>query len=322
MTQPWILGVGVVAIVLGVAYGVRNQVSAYTNPYKSSSNEKPVIWWLVDDSQLNSRQWLDWGARTTHEPNEPYLKVCLRRAKVMAGTLFTLEPVIGRVAAHERLQAAGCHIPPDADRAPPVLWLAWCRAAFLTHLGGLWVDGSVLPLSSGTAANLHRHIVDAAVLTFGVDPDEGLSVAESTSPMAGPSAGWSREPHHPMWTGMERDFRALIDVGDQSWSSGECRRAARYAWDRHCAGITAIDRTAEASRDRYGRRLELDTLLGDSEWVDGSVKGALWLPLPDGRDRLERSTPWLWFLRMSEQQIQESKFLWASLSKVAQTDLS
>ena len=309
MTQPWILGLGVAAIVLGVAYSVRNQVDKM-GPYGPVGTTLK-LWWIVDDSQLNSRQWLDWGARTTHEPNEPYLKICLKRAKKLAGNIFELEPVIGRVAAHQRLEAAGCVIPPDADRAPPALWLTWCRAAFLSHLGGLWLDGSVLPL--GTAADLHRRIAGKDVLTFGVDPDEGLSVAES-APMAGPSAGWAASTHQPMWAGLERDARALIDVGDQSWSAGECRRAARYAWDRHAAGMTAIDRTAEASRDAYGRRLELDTLLGDSEWVDGTTVGALWLPLPDGRDRLERSSPWLWFLRLSEEQIMESKFYWAKLA--------
>jgi hypothetical protein len=307
MTQPWIVGVGIVAIVLGLAYGVRNQISAYTNPYGYDLG-RPKIWWVLDDSQLNSRQWLDWGARTTHEPNEPYLKICLRRARAMF-TNFEIHPIIGRVAAHQVLTEAGCIVPPDADRAPPALWLAWCRAAFLKHVGGLWLDGSVLPLGK----DLQR-LVAKDVLAFGVDPDEGLSAVESTSPMAGPSAGWSMRPHHPAWAGLERDFSALINQGDQSWSAAECRRAARFAWDRHAAGVIPIDRRAEVSRDQYGRRLEIDTLLGESEWI-GSTEGALWLPLPDGRDKLERATPWLWFLRLSESQIAESDFYWAKLAR-------
>lgn len=309
MTQSWIVGIGVVAIVLGVAYGIRNQVAGYIDTPLGLS-VKPKIWWIVDDSQRNSRQWLDWGARTTNDPNEPYLKVCLKRARTyLAADVFDLEPVIGRVAAHRTLEAAGCAIPPDADRAPPALWATWCRAAFLTHLGGVWLDGSVLPI--GSAADLHRRIAGKDVLAFGVDPDEGLSVAESTSPMAGPSAGWSATPHHPVWAGLERDARAVIDAGDQSWSAAECRKSARYAWDRHAAGAVTIDRGAEASRDAYGRRLELDTLLGESSWPTGSTKGALWIPLPDGRDKLERAAPWLWFLRLSEEQLGESQFFWA-----------
>lgn len=319
MAQPWIVGVGIVAVVLGLAYGVRSQISGYVD--SPSLNGKPKIWWVLDDSQLNSRQWLDWGARTTHEPNEPYLKIGYRRAKTMAGD-FDLEAVIGRVDAHRTLEAAGCVIPPDADRAPPAIWLAWCRAAFLTHCGGLWLDGSVLP--TGSAQELRKRL-DADVLAFGVDPDESvgadpfgatnLPVQEQTRPMAGPSAGWSAKPHHPAWAGIERDMRAIIDAGDQSWSAAECRKTARYSWDRHAAGVIKIDRKAEASRDAYGRRLELDTLLTESEWVSGTTKDSLWLPLPDGRDKLERATPFLWFLRMSEQQIFESNFYWSKVAR-------
>jgi hypothetical protein len=225
----------------------------------------------------------------------------------MAGD-FELKAVIGRVDAHRILEKAGCVIPPDADRAPPAIWLAWCRAAFLSHYGGLWLDGSVLP--TGTAQELRKRL-DKDVLAFGVDPDEDL---ESSS-MAGPSAGWSAQPHHPAWTGLERDLRATINAGDQSWSAAECRKTARYAWDRHAAGIIPIDRKAEASRDVYGRRLELDTLLTESEWVSGTTKGSLWLPLPDGRDKLERATPFLWFLRMSEQQIFEGNFYWSKVAR-------
>jgi len=301
MAQPWIVGVGIIVVVLGVAYGVRNQVAGYTGPPGPSG--RPKIWWVLDDSQLNSRQWLDWGARTTHEPNEPYLKIGYRRVQAMAGD-FELEAVIGRVDAHRTLELAGCVIPPDADRAPPAIWLAWCRAAFLSHCGGLWLDGSVLP--TGTAQELRKRL-DKDVLAFGVDPEDDT--------MAGPSAGWSAQPHHPAWAGLERDLRATINAGDQSWSAAECRKAARYAWDRHAVGIIPIDRKAEASRDAYGRRLELDTLLTESEWTYGTTKDSLWLPLPDGRDKLERATPFLWFLRMSEQQIFEGNFYWSKVAR-------
>jgi hypothetical protein len=301
MAQSWIVGVGIVALVLGVAYGVRNQVSGYTSP--SGPSGRPKIWWVIDDSQLNSRQWLDWGARTTHEPNEPYLKIGFKRAQAMAGD-FDLEAVIGRVDAHRKLEAAGCVIPPDADRAPPAIWLAWCRAAFLSHCGGLWLDGSVLP--TGTAQELRKRL-DKDVLAFGVDPEDDT--------MAGPSAGWSSKSHHPAWIGIERDMRAIIDAGDQSWSAAECRKTTRYSWDRHAAGIIPIDRKSEASRDAYGRRLELETLLTESEWTSGTTKGSLWMPLPDGRDKLERATPFLWFLRMSEKQIFDSNFYWSKVAR-------
>ncbi len=122
-------------------------------------------------------------------------------------------------------------------------------------------------------------------------------------------------PGHPMWAGLERDLRATIEAGDQSWSSADARRSQRFAWDRHCSGVTKVDRAAEVSRDRYGRRLELDTLLEQTEWPTGSTEGGLWVPLPDGRDGLDRSPTHLWFTRMSKEQIRASPFLWATWAK-------
>ena len=71
------------------------------------------------------------------------------------------------------------------------------------------------------------------------------------------------------------------------------------------------------SRDRYGVRLELDTLLGQTDWPNGTKERGLWVPFSEGRDGLERASPWLWFTRMSVEQIRESGFLWAQWANQA-----
>jgi hypothetical protein len=313
MIPAWIYAVGIVVLVLGSAYAVRNQINGllgFAGPGDATpAGKRSKLWWYVDDSQVNGRQWLDWHNRSTREPNEPYLKVVQAKAIYLWSDEFEIEPVIGRVAALDRLRAAGCDIPDGADRCPPALWMPWCRAAFLSRLGGLWMDGSVIPM--GTGAELKARLAGTDSLAFGVDPDEGLATGEATLPAAGRSAGWAATPGHPVWSGLSRDVGALIAAGDQSWGAPVARRALRTLWDRHCSGVLRVDRKAEVSRDRYGRRLELDVLLGQTEWVDGSTEGGLWVPLPDGRDALERASPWLWFLRMSASQIHESEFVWA-----------
>jgi hypothetical protein len=316
MIPAWIWMLGVAVVVLGVAYGVRNQINGLLGFGGSVAiGAKPTLWWFVDDSQVNARQWLDWGNRSTREPNEPYLQLCLERARALWSDDFVIEPVIGRVAALQKLGEGpfkgpvgeGLKIPLEADRCPPDMWMPWCRAAFLTSFGGLWMDGSVLPVGQ----DVRGRIGFSDALTFGSDPDEGLSAAEQTLPAAGRSAGWAAMPHHPVWAGLARDLGALIAEGDQSWGAPEARRALRTLWDKHCSGVIAVDRKAEVSRDRYGRRLELDTLLGSTEWTDGSIADGLWVPLPDGRHELERATHWNWFTRMSVDQIRESDFVWA-----------
>jgi hypothetical protein len=312
MIPTWILAVGIIVLVLGTAYGVRNHINSllgFGGGKEGSFDGKPTMWWILDDSQRNARHWLDWGDRSDYAPNEPYLQLCQQRAQELWGAHFTIQPLVGRLAVHRKLEEAGVTVPDEFDRCPPALWSAWCRAAYLSKFGGVWMDGSVLPVGSGL--DFQRRVIGKDIAMFGVDPDEGLSVAESTAPAAGRSAGWSAVPNHPIWAGIERDIRALILEGDQSWGAPEASRALRTLWDKHCAGIVKVDRTAEISRDRYGRRLEMDTLFGETDWPTGSTKGGLWVSLPDGRDGLERSSSYAWFMRLSKEQIAASDFVWA-----------
>lgn len=291
-------------MVLGAAYGIRNQVN------DTVIAAKPVIWWYVDDSQANTKEWLSFEDRASQEPNSPYLQLCLRRARELWSDVFDIIPVIGRRAALNHVSSTSAEY---AMECPPALWMAWCQSAFLAQHGGLWMDGSVLPIG----ADLYARVRDQAVLTFGADQDEDLAAAEQMgrgSAAAGRSAGWAMAPGHPMWVGLARDTANTIAVGPQSWSSFEARRGLRFLWDKHCSGVAAVDRKAEVSRDRYGKRLGYEDLFDLSEWPTGSTEGGLWVPLPFGRDGLERASPWLWFTRMSESQIMESDFFWSRLA--------
>lgn len=308
MVPAWIIAAGLIVLALGTAYSVRNQVNDVMNP----SIVRPVIWWYVDDSQANTKEWLSFEDRATREPNAPYLKLCLRRTKALWSSDFDVVPVIGRRAALLHLEGKS-PIPEGAEQAPPALWMAWCQSAFLAASGGLWMDGSVLPLgSSGSGTELVNRLAGQTVLTFGTDPDEELA---SSSAAAGRSAGWAAVPGHPMWSGLARDTADTIALGPQSWSSFEARRALRHLWDKHCSGVTSVDRKAEVSRDHFGKQLGYEDLFDLTEWPTGSTAGGLWVPLPFGRDGLERASPWLWFTRLSEQQIMDSDFVWSRLAR-------
>jgi len=321
----WILALGSVVVVIGTVWGIRmgsssNHLQSFSVPLSLNSH-KPRIWWHVDDSQTNTREWLDWGNRETVEPNEPYLRLCLKRARQLWSDDFEIVPLIGRDAVVDRLRHIGgtraVKIPAGWDEVPPYLWMAWARAALLAAEGGLWLDGSVLPWSDSISLWQRTEGLATAASTatattaavFGYDSAESRA---SSAAAAGSSAGWAATSGHPVWMGLAHDIGSLIGAGAPSWSSPEARRALRTLWDRHCSGgSVAVDRTAEISRDKYGRRLELDTLLGATEWSAGSTGDGLWIPLPDGRDSLERTIPFQWFLRMDEQQIRESDFVWA-----------
>ena len=296
MVPTWILTLGAIVLVVGVVYGTRIE--------GVNGSLIPIVWWHVDDLQVNTKEWLSFEDRATHEPNEPYLRLCLRKAQTLSPN-FKVEPVIGRAAAIQRLKSAGCTIPAGAERCPPALWMAWVRCAMLAHLGGLWLDGSVLVIASG--AEVQSRLTHSA-MSFGTDPDESLLTKDSGP---GRSAGWAAAPGHPIWSGLTKDIGAVIQAGDQSWSSFEARRSLRYLMDKH---QMPIDRKSEVSRSVYGKRLNYEDLFDITDWPTGTTDGGLWVPLPDGRDKMNISSAFLWFTRMSEEQILESQFMWARLA--------
>ena len=247
MIPTWILATGIVVVVLGAAYGVRNGVNMIIE--EGPAGLKPTIWWYVDDGDVNTKHWVSFEDRATREPTEPYLRLCLKKARALWGSEFSIVPVVGRAAALTLLKDKGADIPHGVERTPPQLWMAWARCTMLAHLGGLWLDGSVLPMGSGV--ELRKRLAGDQVLTFGADADEMLAGAAQEGTRGGPaggrSAGWSFRPSHPVWMGLSRDIGAVVAQGDPSWSSFEARRSLRWLWDKHCSGMTRVDRVAEVS---------------------------------------------------------------------------
>lgn len=303
---PIVIGVVTIVIIAGVVYGFS------TSQSDRKPSGLPILWWYVDDGEPNTKSWAAFEDRATYEPVEPYLSLCLDKARGLWSSNWDIRPIIGRRAAMEIVKDP----PPGVIRTPPPLWIAWLRATLLAQQGGLWIDGSVLPLASGET--LRQRVSGHDVLTFGTDPDEALATASQESkagaPAAGVSAGWATKPGHPMWSGLSASIAAVIASGPPSWSAFDARRAMRTLWDKHCAGVTLVDRKAEVSRSPYGRLLDYVDLFVTSE-VTVDTSSAMWLPLPEGRYELERKTAYQWFTRLSKQQITESDFFWARMAR-------
>jgi hypothetical protein len=239
---------------------------------------KPVIWWHVDDLP-DTKQWRSFEDRRLPH-GTPYLTVCLRKAQQLWGEDFTIIPVMGRADALERIRAAGGAIPEWVAEASPVLWIMWVRPAMLAALGGFWVDGSVLPVASGL--ELRRRTVKDAVCFE--------------------SAGWAARPRHPMWVAQAATMSMLIDRGPQSWSEVDMRQIRQSIPEERADVIKPC-----------GSRLNYEDLFEKSAWYPPM---GLWVALPDGRDRMEMASKTLWFTRLSEAQIHESDFLWASYARL------
>lgn len=277
MIPTWILVTAIVVIGVGAFVGTRNQVADVEDV------SKPTIWWHVDDL-ANAKRWRSFEDRRVAgaEPKEPYLSLTLRRARERWSGDFTIIPVYGRAEALQRIRDAGGAIPEWIAEASPLLWMMWVRVAGVAALGGLWLDGSVLPMATG--AELRRRL------------------AKYTASFR--DGAWAMVPNHPAWVAAAAEMSAIVELGPQSWSEVELRRLQ---------DATAAEAEAAELMKPGAVRLNYEDLFEKSAWW--SPAGALWVALPDGRDRMEMASKTLWFTRLSEAQIMQSEFLWALYAK-------
>ena len=252
----WLLVLGITVIVIGTIYKIQTQESI-----QSMRHIGPwTIWWYVDDKK-----------------NRPYLQVCLRRAKKLWGNEFTIVPIMGREAALKLLLEKHISVPDGADRAPPDLWNHWLRATMLAHLGGLWIDGSVLPLATGS--ELKQKLMGDRVIVF-------------------ESAGWASSMGQSEWTTQTDTLTEIINQGESYWST--------FNTQEYTQMISVDAQQQVCSYEDLFERTTCDTTMNRQLWVS--------LP-PGGSNKLEMASKYLWFVNLSEEEIANSDFVWAKLSQ-------
>ena len=263
------------------------------------------LWWVVDDQEANSRQWLDWGSRLFKKTRSPFLNIHLRRCKEFHEKDFAIETLLGRDEVHRVLREHGVEVPAEADVAPSWLWKAWASAQMVTYAGGLWVDSRVLfikPITPVLGVN--------KALRFGTDPEE-----ERGSRASGTNLCWAIDEGCGLWQSYARDMDKLVRGGPLSWNAGLIRRAIRYLQDKHLSGQVPSNTVAEWNRFKSGKMIQVEDLversIAPNEEPEMPGPEVVAVPLPN---TLEKNIPNAWFLRLSEEQLLEGKFLWAHLA--------
>jgi len=269
---------------------------------------RPKLWWVVDDGEPSSRLWLDWGARLMKTPNSPFLNVHLKRCQQLNEKEFMIVPLIGRGPVHAILREKGVEVPAEASIAPGWLWRAWASSQMMAYVGGLWMDSYVLCIKPITPV-----LGEAKALRFGTDPEENL-VGEGGTVGHADNVFFSMDEGTGLWVHYAQDMNKLMKGGPLSWNAAKIRRAIRYLQDKHLNGVVQVARKAEWSRFKSGKRILTEDLL--ERFIDGinelPSKEAVYVPLAN--DNLNRSIANAWFLRLSEDQLLEAKFLWAHLA--------
>lgn len=296
----------IIMLVLSLIFGLYHSRSLInTNPFldrnllKRGMN-RPVIWLYYDQSDVNSRSWLDFGSRSSRALNTPFLNLCYEtvvaqnpdyRVEVIFGLSGVAELLGGQQALPSRLR----NMIASVNEAE----VNWIRAAILAKYGGIWLTPYCV-----------------CVKPFGVLPSDkvrfyGTDIQETYAGQSGTSVPgfnciWSPIEKHPLFVEWEQITRARLE---EQRGGLQIRRDANWDWVALSAKHSGIevDVHGECGRKIGGRRIELEDLLASGH--DGKLpfdvpSYCTYVPMfwPELRSR-EMFT---WFLRMSEEQIMRS----------------
>jgi hypothetical protein len=307
ITNAVILTVGLLAVLaLGVALGpMKFQGTEITPDSLKIGVNRPIIWLFYNDSEVNSRQWYDFGARSSHVINIPILNLFYNTIVAANGQDYRIEVIKGLEGAAGLL--GGWEAMPQSMRNPKgqitVPEEDFIRAAILAKYGGLWLSPSVICLRPFGPLPKER------IVAFGQDSDPMYG-----SPVPGFRALWAPKQDLPFFTEWADRCRHRLET---QFGGRQFRGDAKSDWieliEKHklgcsCCGGAEIRYRAELGRDpRTNKKLDLEDLLaaGTEGRLPFTIPSTtIYVPIPY-QDLLDRRH-FGWILRMSETQLLQS----------------
>jgi len=304
---------GLAAIACGIALANRRSFGV-PDPYADRQLirrglDKPTIWLYYNDSEVNSRQWIDFGARSSRVLNMPFLNLCYESILKHNSDTYKVEVIGGLAGLVERLGEENLPWPlrnqklvvnqPELD---------FIRSAVLAKFGGLWLSPSVI------CRRPFGKLPEDKAVFFGTDLDDSFSGPDGTQ-VPGFRALWSPRSGTPAF---EKMAMAAFNRLEEAGGGSQIRNDAKWDWLQF-AGHEEVRPYAEISRKgRNGKRIELEDLLaagGEGVVPFEYSNDAIYTPFPI--EEAMRRTAFSWFIRMSEDQILASDLAVSALFREA-----
>lgn len=316
-TNTALIGVlGLAAIACGIVLANR-RILFKIDPYADrhilrQGLDKPVIWLFYNDSDVNSRQWLDFGGRSTRVLNLPFLNLCYETILKHNSDIYRVEVIGGLTGLEERLGADA--LPWPLKNNKKILGQAeidYVRAAILAKYGGLWLTPGCISRRGFGELPKDKNV------WFGTDLEDTFASSEGTT-VPGMRAVWAYKPQHPVFVAMaEAAHKRLSEAGGGS----QIRNDAKWDWLQFAGqqSDTVIRADVELARKgKNGKRIELDDLLaagGEGVLPFALPAQTIYTPIP--LEEVARRRNLEWFSRMSEDQIMSSDLAITRLFKEA-----
>lgn len=311
-TNTLLIGVlGLTAVACGVALANRRRIGI-ADPYADrqlirKGLDKPTLWLYYNDSEVNSRQWADFGSRSNRVLNLPFLNLCYESILRHNGDKYKIEVIGGLPGLVEKLGSEAIPWPlrnmkTNVNQAE----LDFIRDAILAKFGGLWLSPSVI------CRRPFGELPEDKNVFFGTDLDDSFSGPDGTR-VPGFRAIWAPKSSCPVFENMAAAaFKRLDEAG----GGNQIRNDAKWDYLQYAEG-SDVRPFAELGR-KGSKRIELEDLLA------AGGEGVLPFDVPSNTvytpiliEELLRRRNFGWFLRMSEDQILESDLAISTLFREA-----
>jgi len=306
--QYIILGFGVAVVALAAfwearAGRVRKCVEINADSLKIGLTY-PKIWLYYNDSEVNAREWSDFGARESHVLNIPILNL-FYQSIVAANLDYKVEVINGLTGVKELLGEDA--LPMNLRKFGASVNIAeedWIRTAVLAKFGGLWLSPSVVALKGFGTLPCDK------IVAFGTD-----DVPMYSSLCPGFRALWVPKPFHPLMVKWEQIIKNRLNT---QLGGLQVRGDAKSDWMNMFSGQSdvIISKDEELGRNpKTQKKLELEdifaTQTGTPRFEVPCNAVYLVVPFKDLMDRRHFG----WVLKSSEEEILESELVISGLMR-------
>lgn len=269
--------------------------------------DNTTLWLYYNQSEVNSRYWADFGARSSRVLNKPYLNLCYESIVLNTKDYYNVKVLAG--LSDVALLLGGWDKLPKQLQNPIAnvgeAELNYIRARILRQFGGLWVNPSTIFIR--TLPDLTNQ---ENVIFFGTDKEQTYSTQNGT-----------HVPDTKIMYSPEKNNRVFIELEAlalQRISNSQGGKQFRHdiKWDlleikERCDTPISYIPDLELARKQDGRRIQLEDFLTNQ--IIPIPQKAVYVPIDD--IELEERRNFGWFLKMSETQILESSLFISELFK-------
>ena len=292
------LGVIAIAAVLEVRAGDYKKGPEITIETIKTGTTNPKIWLYYNNSEVNSRNWDDFGARSSRVLNIPLLNLLYETIVKANGDKYTVEVIGGLTGVAELLGSDA--IPSQMKRNGSVGTAEedWIRTAILAKYGGLWLSPSVISIRGFGALPKDK------VVAFGQDDSSMYGTANP-----GFRALWSPYPNHPQFIECEKRIRERLDG---QFGGLQIRGDAKSDWHDIFGGHDDVEMRirAEFGRKADGKKLELEDIFSNTVNIQ-IPHDAVYMVIPYS-ELLDRRI-FGWTLKISEEDLLSSSLFISNL---------